>query len=86
MLGPPGDMPPITGRIPEQRLSINPGYIPQYFDSAIIPSDQRHIPIDKTPANMPMNQGIYISRHMTPPPMNARDSGHFQRVENTIFM
>ena len=87
MPGPPRHMPHTTGEIPEQRLSINPGHMPQYSDSAIMPSDQGHIPINRMPVNMPMNQG-HISRHIAPShfSVDARGPGTLPEGQRMQFL
>ena len=87
MPGPPGHMPHTTGGIPEQRLSINSGHMPQYSDSAIMPSDQGHIPINRMPVNMPMNQG-HISRHIAPShfSVDARGPGTLSEEQRMQFL
>ena len=47
----PGHIPHSTGIIPGQRVPINPGHMSQYSDSALLPSEQGHIPINRMPVN-----------------------------------
>ena len=70
----PGHIPHSTGIIHGQRLPMNPGHMPQYSDSAIMPSEQGHNPINRMPVNMTMDQG-HISRHMAPSRLSVNAGG-----------